>query len=359
MLSQTGEHNSSSIVSSSPTTTTTTDAAAAAKAASKRSPQHRPPGIMALYRDILRHEGVLGLWAGNGVNLLRVFPAKAIVFSSNDVYKAFLFNLFMPDAARNNSSKSNSNKSLSGPLSFLAGGMAGMTACFFTYPLDLARGRISGKLAGPAVTAVAAAAPPVSAGSSGGAAAAVQLTSSATAAAKSTKIYKGITQTIVLTVKDEGFMALFKGVTPTILGAMPYEGIKFGTVGVLEWYFPKEDGFLHHPHYPWRKMVFGGLGGVMAGLITYPNDTVRRMLQLQGSRSRVVAASSSSTAAAAVPAVPTFTGYWDCVRYIYRHYGISRFYSGCAINIIRMAPNTAIQFGSYELLKKWTDDMFE
>lgn len=344
MLSQTGEHNT--------TTTTTTDAATPAAAAKAKSP-HRPPGMVALYRDILRHEGVLGLWAGNGVNLLRVFPAKAIVFSSNDVYKAFLFNLCMPDAASaSSSSSSSSNNNLTGPLSFLAGGMAGMTASFFTYPLDLARGRISGKLAGPVA---AAAAPHISASSSGGGATAAVTLTSATAT-KSTKIYKGITQTIVLTVKDEGFMALFKGVTPTILGAMPYEGIKFGTVGLLEWYFPKDDGFLHHPHYPWRKMVFGGLGGVMAGLITYPNDTVRRMLQLQGSRSRVA---SSSAAAAVVAAVPTFTGYWDCVRYIYRHHGIARFYSGCAINIIRMAPNTAIQFGSYELLKKWTDDMFD
>jgi Mitochondrial carrier protein len=157
-------------------------------------------------------------------------------------------------------------------------------------------------------------------------------------------------------------MALYKGVTPTLLGAMPYVGIQFGTVGVLEWYFPKNNdesssgGFLHHPHYPLRKMIFGGMGGVMAGLITYPNDTVRRMMQLQGSRSsRVVVAASS----AAAVATPTFTGYWDCVRYIYRHYGIVRFYSGCAVNILRMAPNTAIQFGSYDLLKKWTDGMFD
>jgi solute carrier family 25 phosphate transporter 23/24/25/41 len=31
-------------------------------------------------------------------------------------------------------------------------------------------------------------------------------------------------------------------------------------------------------------MAMGGMGGVMAGLMTYPNDTIRRLLQLQGSR---------------------------------------------------------------------------
>ena len=45
---------------------------------------------------------------------------------------------------------------------------------------------------------------------------------------------------------------------------------------------------------PLRKMWFGGMGGVMAGLLTYPNDTVRRMLQIQGSRGTHT----------------QFTGYW-------------------------------------------------
>ena len=124
-------------------------------------------------------------------------------------------------------------------------------------------------------------------------------------------------------------------------GAMPYEGIKFGTVGVLEKAFPPPD---HHgdgrpskPD-PLRKMVFGGMGGVMAGFLTYPNDTVRRLLQLQGSRGTTT----------------TYAGYWDCVRQTIRDHGVIRLYRGLTINVIRMAPNAAVQFGSYELLKQWT-----
>jgi solute carrier family 25 phosphate transporter 23/24/25/41 len=193
--------------------------------------------------------------------------------------------------------------------SFLAGGMAGMSATACTYPLDFARGRISGKL-----------------GRQGG-----------------KKEYKGIISTIALTVRDEGVSALYKGVTPTLLGALPYEGIKFGTVGWLEKLFPpspqdKDDAASKSM----RKMLFGGLGGVSAGIITYPNDTVRRMLQLQGSRGTT----------------SNYTGYWDCVVKTYRAEGIARFYKGCAINIVRMAPNTAVQFGSYELLKQLTEGYF-
>ena len=269
MLSQTGEHGG--------------------QAGSKQS-------VIGLYRSILQQEGVVGLWAGNGTNLLRVFPAKAVVFSSNDSYKKLMRQL----------SQTPTDQPLSGSLSFLAGGMSGMTASAMTYPLDFARGRISGKLA----------------------------------TGKGQKAYGGLMSTIRMTIHDEGVRALYRGITPTLMGAMPYEGIKFGTVGVLERAFPSSDTGKPDPI---RKMMYGGLGGVMAGLITYPNDTVRRLLQLQGSRGTT----------------SQYAGYWDCVRQTYQSQGIARFYRGVVINVVRMAPNTAVQFGSYELLKQWTAPYFE
>lgn len=48
----------------------------------------------------------------------------------------------------------------------------------------------------------------------------------------------------------------------------------------------------------------------------------------------------------------------DCVRKTYAEHGIPRFYRGLTINIIRMAPNSAVQFYSYEVLKQATADMF-
>jgi hypothetical protein len=248
--------------------------------------------VLSLYRSILKNEGVLGLWAGNGANLLRVFPAKSIVFSTNDMYHSMFRKL----------SKTPEGQKLNPSYAFLAGGLAGISASACTYPLDFARGRISGKLA------------------HGG----------------SKKEYHGLVRTMVLTVKDEGFLAVYKGVTPTLIGALPYEGIKFGTVAFLERAFPSEQTT------PLRKMMFGGLGGVMAGLITYPNDTVRRLLQLQGSRGTQI----------------EYSGYIDCVRKTYQREGITRFYRGVMINIVRMAPNAAVQFGSYEVLKQMSAEYF-
>ncbi|KAL7540879.1 hypothetical protein ACHAXR_010681 [Thalassiosira sp. AJA248-18] len=280
MLSQTGEHGAAS--------------------GAKLTP-------IQLYRSIIQNEGILGLWAGNGANLLRVFPAKSIVFSSNDFYRGCCGHLYWgsTEVYLENSGQ------LPWALSFLAGGMAGMSASAATYPLDLARGRITGKLAGP-----------------GG-----------------KKHYKGIINTVLVTAREEGVRALYKGVTPTLLGAMPYEGIKFGTVGILERYFPKKEKDVEGGAIAsnvTRKVMFGGAGGATAGILTYPNDTIRRLLQLQGSKGTT----------------EHYNGYWDCVRKTYAKYGLERFYRGAFINIIRMAPNTAIQFGSYELLKQYTAGYF-
>ena len=296
MLSQTGEHG-----------------IAGSTTANKRITP------LQLYKSILQNEGILGLWAGNGANLLRVFPAKSIVFSSNDFYRGVAHSLYFGTDDDNTTQQQQQRmQQLPWTLSFLSGGLAGMTASAATYPLDLARGRITGKLAGP-----------------GG-----------------KKHYKGIVNTVLTTAREEGVRALYKGVTPTLLGAMPYEGIKFGTVGLLERAFPKptttthldteEDrgGILSNNII--RKLLFGRAGGISAGLLTYPNDTIRRLLQLQGSKGTT----------------EHFDGYFDCLRKTYAKHGIERFYRGAFINIVRMAPNTAIQFGSYELLKQMSEGYF-
>eukprot|EP00957_Ditylum_brightwellii_P082492 6271629-Ditylum_brightwellii.AAC.1 len=59
---------------------------------------------------------------------------------------------------------------------------------------------------------------------------------------------------IAVTVKDEGFLVTYSGVTPTVMGSLPYKGIKFGTVGFLEQCFPVEQAT------PMRKMIFRGIG---------------------------------------------------------------------------------------------------
>ena len=244
-------------------------------------------GPVTVARRILRTEGLIGFWAGNGANLMRIFPSKGVVFSTNDYYKSLL----------SSTSRDFNVQANAGVVSFVSGGLAGTTACAITYPLDLVRGRISG--------------------------------SSATSTGS--KRYKGVFNVVRITVREEGFRALYRGVKPTLLGAVPYEGIKFGTVGVLDTIFPPSND----DNVVFRKVAFGAAGGVMAGCITYPNDTIRRMLQLQGTSG----------------ATEKYEGYVDCFRKTFKNHGVTRFYRGMGVNLVRMAPNTAMQFGVYEYLK--------
>lgn len=92
-------------------------------------------GAFALTRHVIRTEGLIGIFAGNGANLLRIFPSKGVVFASSDYYRKFFRNLAgVSDGVQT-----------PGSLSFVAGGCAGVTATALTYPLDFVRGRISGK----------------------------------------------------------------------------------------------------------------------------------------------------------------------------------------------------------------------
>eukprot|EP00039_Didymoeca_costata_P008473 m.112690 g.112690 ORF g.112690 m.112690 type:complete len:113 (-) comp14097_c0_seq7:2743-3081(-) len=70
--------------------------------------------------------------------------------------------------------------------SFVAGSMGGITASAATYPLELVRTRIAGMV---------------------------------------TPTERGIWRTFIGIIRREGFLGLYKGLSPTLIGAMPFEGV--------------------------------------------------------------------------------------------------------------------------------------
>jgi solute carrier family 25 member 42 len=73
---------------------------------------------------------------------------------------------------------------------FIAGSLAGIVSTTLTYPLDLARARM-------AVT--------------------------------HTEMYNSLKAVFQKTIKNEGFMSLYRGYVPTVLGVIPYAGTSFFT----------------------------------------------------------------------------------------------------------------------------------
>ncbi|CAM9674896.1 unnamed protein product, partial [Hapterophycus canaliculatus] len=123
---------------------------------------------------------------------------------------------------------------------------AGAASALVTYPLDLARARLAvghaRKLGGRRRT-------------------------------------MGVPQLLRSVVTQDGFKALYRGVTPSLLGIIPYAGIAFSIneqakheVLILT---GKEPGTFH-------KLGIGALAGLIAQSCTYPLEVTRRRMQTHG-----------------------------------------------------------------------------
>ena len=253
--------------------------------------QTRPAGgslnPIHLGKEVIQAEGLVGFWRGNGANILRVFPSRGILFWSNDRFKTLLGAERTEKRGRFQNSKS-----------FAAGAMAGITACFSTYPLDLARTRITSQVANAGPDAAK---------------------------------YVTVRGTVLTVVRNEGLWALYRGMGPTLMGALPYEGIKFGCYDMLRRNVPQS----WFPNQIIWQLSCGAIAGTAAGMVMYPNDTVRRLMQVQSTRG----------------SDRRYANTFVCYREILREYGLRRFYRGLSSYLVRMVPNAAIQFSAFEFFK--------
>ena len=290
----------------------------------------QPPGVLRLMADIVRAEGVAGLWAGNMANAMRVLPSKGILFMTNDLYKDALGDaLGVPPAptaaavaaaaaAPAGSGGGNGGgggggvggvgtggaaggagaaRQLPPLVSVAAGSLAGVSACLCTYPLDLARARAAGHF---------------------------------------NSRYVGMRGALLTTLREDGVIGLYRGIGPTIAGAVPFEGLKFGIFDALTRRLPAAayDSASGKPSALWCGAL-GGVSGMAAGFLLFPNDTVRRRCQLDGGDGKP----------------RQYRGALDCWRMLFRTQGLRGFYHGFGADMLRRVPSAAIQFAVYGALK--------
>jgi solute carrier family 25, member 42 len=77
-------------------------------------------------------------------------------------------------------------------------------------------------------------------------------------------------------LKEEGWLALYRGFTPTILGVIPYAGASFFTFETLK---RKHLEYRKRPARAYEKMFFGACAGAVGQTSSYPFDIVRRRMQ--------------------------------------------------------------------------------
>lgn len=244
--------------------------------------QIRYKGIVDSLRTILKEEGIMGYFKGNGTNVIRIFPYSAVQFAAYEQFASL-----MADP---------SNGNLTPLTRLFSGSLAGLTSVTVTYPLDLIRTRLS-----------------------------VQ-------SAEEMK-YKGIFDAVVIIVRQEGVVALFKGISATLMGVAPYVGLNFMCYESLKSFIKKN---VQPDPSTVQLLSCGGAAGAIAQTVTYPFDVLRRKMQMQGFNSYH----------------PVHGSTWACVKHTWQTQSIGGFYKGLIPNYLKVVPSIAITFVVYEKVKK-------
>lgn len=174
--------------------------------------------------DVIRKEGILGLWKGNFSNCIRIFPQMAINYTvfkySQDILSPLIYNTEVKN--------------------FMAGSIAGMVAMTLIYPLENARSRLS------------------------------------------LQTNKDHYKNLIDVFRKTPTLQLYNGLKMSLIGFTPYTALNF-----MFYHKYKEILSNYNFNSHLLSMVAGGLSGASAVTFTYPTDLIRRRLQLQGFDSKV------------------------------------------------------------------------
>jgi solute carrier family 25 phosphate transporter 23/24/25/41 len=106
----------------------------------------------------------------------------------------------------------------------------------------------------------------------------------------------------------------------------------------------------------WRHLVAGGVAGAVSRTCTAPLDRLKIFLQVQFSFAFRLLRIGSSYIIIALPQVhggrKSLT-IRSTLLYLYREGGFAGLWRGNGMNVIKIAPESALKFGSYDVLKRF------
>jgi len=141
--------------------------------------------------------------------------------------------------------------------------------------------------------------------------------------------YRGVIQCAATIVKEEGARGLWSGTIPALFLWIPYTAIQFAALG--EFRRQAEHAGVD-PKSPPLAFAAGAFAGVAATVCTYPFDVIRTVLAAQGN-----------------PRV--YHSLADAARGVIRDRGLGGLYAGLGVTLVEIIPASAIQFGSYAVLR--------
>ncbi|KAG7362812.1 mitochondrial carrier protein [Nitzschia inconspicua] len=283
--------------------------------------------LPSIAKKIVETEGVKALWKGNTATLIRVFPYSGIQFMVFDRCKTFLLreqeSQFLKEKAINPQTPK-PKWGLSPIESLFAGMTAGAVSVIATYPLDLTRAQL------------------------------------AVLKTKKGPDNIGFAGALYGNYKNRGVLGLFRGITPTLMGILPYSGLAFA---FNEQTKRKIQSMTGREVTTIERMQCGALSGLLAQTLTYPLEVTRRRMQTIG----IVATSGKDaaidiigqphgrnpTAETAIRALhpdhpPTMGA---IVKELYLEQGIRGFFKGVSMNWFKGPLAFSISFTVFDMLQ--------
>ncbi|KAF8643327.1 hypothetical protein HU200_066905 [Digitaria exilis] len=250
-----------------------------------------PPGkvIISGFQQILKNEGLPGLYRGLSPTILALFPTWAVTFSVYNHVKGLL------------QSKDGNNCEPSVQANVLAASCAGIATATATNPLWVVKTRLQTQGMRPGVVP-----------------------------------YQSILSALQRIAKEEGIRGLYSGLLPSLVG-VAHVAIQLPVYEKVKLYFAKRDNTTVDNLGPTEVAMCSSGSKIAASIITYPHEVIRSKLQEQV-RDRLGAV--------------RYSGVTDCIKQVYKKEGFPGFYRGCATNLLRTTPNAVITFTSYEMINR-------
>lgn len=239
-------------------------------------------------------DGISGFFRGLPPTLLGIIPARSIYFYSYQKCKAFLGPIMSPDSPGN---------------AMISGFMAGIASNTITNPIWMVRTRM-------------------------------QLLVNA---ADGQRVYKGYGDVISTIFKEEGFGGFYKGIAASYWGCT--EGaIQFLVYEQLKTRLLKKENTRRHEEdlTSTRKLskvkyfFSAALSKGVASILTYPHEVARTRMREQ-----------------ARAGLFKYKGMWQTLRVIAKEEGRAGLYSGMGVHLLKVVPNSALMFLTYELVNSW------
>mmetsp|Transcript_2421 Transcript_2421/g.3424 ORF Transcript_2421/g.3424 Transcript_2421/m.3424 type:complete len:329 (+) Transcript_2421:283-1269(+) len=258
------------------------------------------------FQVVIEKEGITGLWRGYSATMLKVFPYAGIQFSTFDGMKKYLLSQKDGDCT---------SKELTNLEALICGSTAGVMSIVFTYPLDLLRTML--------------------------------------AVEREKRQYSphaSLIRTFRAFMAEEGIKGLYRGVTPTILGILPYGGIAF----MVNEHFKNKMERAYEVPPVHLKLLSGGLAGLLAQSVSYPFEVIRRRMQTDGVILRDAGLGGVLDGKLPEQAEARMTMLQTAQKLVDEQ-GIRGLFKGLSINWIRAPIAISISFTAFDGFKKILD----